>query len=130
MKSLLFPIAGPLCGAVLYCALRHLGHAQAAMAGTVLWMAIWWISEAVPIPVTSLLPVVLFPLLGITDLAKAAGFYGKDVIFLFIGGFLLALGIERSGLPKRLALNIVHRIGESPARTVLRTPSDTGRSNM
>ncbi|MBK6829860.1 MAG: anion permease [Flavobacteriales bacterium] len=130
MKRLLFTIAGPLCGAVLYFALRHLGHAQAAMAGTVLWMAIWWISEAVPIPVTSLLPVVLFPLLGITDLSKAAGFYGKDVIFLFIGGFLLALGIERSGLHKRIALHIVHRIGASPSRLVLGTLLATGLLSM
>lgn len=130
MKRLLFTIAGPLAGVVLYFLLKHLGHTQAAMAGTVLWMAVWWISEAVPIPVTSLLPLILFPLLGITDLPKAAGFYGKDVIFLFIGGFLLALGIERSELHKRLALHIVRRIGASPSRLVLGTLLATGLLSM
>jgi solute carrier family 13 (sodium-dependent dicarboxylate transporter), member 2/3/5 len=130
MKRLLFTIAGPLLGGVLYFVLRHLGHEQAAMAGTIAWMAVWWISEAVPIPVTSLLPVVLFPLLGITDLSKVAGFYGKDVIFLFIGGFLLALGIERSNLHKRIALHIVQRIGASPSRLVLGTLLATGLLSM
>ena len=130
MKRLLFTIAGPLFGGVLYFVLRHLGHEQAAMAGIVAWMAVWWISEAVPIPVTSLLPVVLFPLLGITDLSKVAGFYGKDVIFLFIGGFLLALGIERSNLHKRIALHIVRRIGASPSRLVLGTLLATGLLSM
>ncbi|MEO8587954.1 MAG: SLC13 family permease [Flavobacteriales bacterium] len=130
MKRILFTIGGPLAGGALYLLLHHLGHVQAAMAGVVAWMAVWWISEAVPIPVTSLLPIVLFPLLGITDLPKVAGFYGKDVIFLFIGGFLLALGIERSGLHKRLALHIVHRIGASPSRLVLGTLLATGLLSM
>jgi sodium-dependent dicarboxylate transporter 2/3/5 len=93
-------------------------------------MAVWWISEAVPLAVTSLLPVVLFPLLGICDLPKTAGFYGKDVIFLFLGGFLLALGIERSGLHKRIALHIVHRVGASPSRLVLGSLLATGLLSM
>lgn len=130
MKRLLFTLSGPVAGALLYALLHQLDHVQAAMAGTVLWMAVWWISEAVPIPVTSLLPLVLFPLLGITDLPKAAGFYGKDVIFLFIGGFLLALGIERSGLHKRLALHIVRRIGASPSRLILGALLATGLLSM
>ncbi len=130
MKRALFTLAGPLLGLVLYGLLHHLGQIQAAMAGVVGWMAIWWISEAVPIPVTSLLPVVLFPLLGITDLPKAAGFYGKDVIFLFLGGFLLALGIERSNLHKRIALHIVRRVGASPSRLVLGTLLATGLLSM
>ena len=130
MKRHHFLPLGPLAGLLLYFLLRHLGHTQAAMAGTVLWMAVWWISEAAPIPVTSLLPLVLFPLLGITDLPRAASFYGKDVIFLFIGGFLLALGIERSNLHKRLALHIVRRIGASPSRLVLGTLLATGFLSM
>lgn len=130
MKRALFTLAGPLMGMGLYGLLHHLGHTQAAMAGVVGWMAVWWISEAVPIPVTSLLPLILFPLLGITDLPKTAGFYGKDVIFLFIGGFLLALGIERSGSHKRIALHIVRRIGASPSRLVLGTLLATGLLSM
>lgn len=130
MKRQFFLPIGPLAGLLLYFALRHLGHAQAAMAATVLWMAIWWISEAVPIPVTSLLPIVLFPLLDITRLSTVASFYGKDVIFLFIGGFLLALGVERSGLHNRIALKIVARIGASPSRLILGTLLSTGFLSM
>lgn len=130
MKRQLFLPIGPIAALLLYFALEHLGHAQAAMASTVLWMAIWWISEAVPIPVTSLLPIVLFPLLDITRLATVASFYGKDVTFLFIGGFLLALGVERSGLHNRIALKIVARIGASPSRLILGTLLSTGFLSM
>ena len=130
MKRHHFLPIGPVAGLLLYLALGHLGHAQAAMAGTVLWMAIWWISEAAPIPVTSMLPIVVFPLLGITSLATTAGFYGKDVIFLFIGGFLLALGVERSGLHNRIALLIVSRVGASPSRLILGTLLATGFLSM
>ena len=130
MKRHHFLPIGPIAALLLYMALHHLGHAQAALAGIVLWMAVWWISEAVPIPVTSLLPVVMFPLFGITSLSSAAAFYGKDVIFLFIGGFLLALGVERSGLHNRIALMIVARIGASPSRLILGTLLATGFLSM
>jgi sodium-dependent dicarboxylate transporter 2/3/5 len=89
------------------------------MGGVVLWMAIWWISEADADPGTSLLPIVLFPFCGITDLSTVASFYGKDIIFLFLGGFLLALAVERSGLHERLALMIVAALGASPSMLVL-----------
>ena len=100
----------------MFLLLRHLGHAPAAMAGIVLWMAIWWISEAVPLAITSLLPLVLFPLCGIADTAATAMQYGKEIIFLFLGGFLLALGIERSGLHRRVALWITARVGSGASR--------------
>jgi len=130
MRMLLLRIAGPLVAVAVYAALRSLGDAPAAMAGVVAWMAVWWISESVPLAVTALLPVVLYPLAGITDLPKVAGYYGKDVIFLFLGGFLLALGIERSGLHRRIALHIVRRIGSSPARLVLGALLATGLLSM
>lgn len=119
MRQILIRIAGPLLGLLLFLLLRYLGNAPAAMAGVVLWMAIWWISETVPLAVTSLLPLVLFPLLGIAGTADTAFNYGKDIIFLFIGGFLLALGIERSGMHKRAALWIVVRMGAAPSRLLL-----------
>ncbi len=130
IKRTLFRLAGPAALGVCYLLLREQGVPLACMAGAVAWMAIWWISEAVPLAVTSLLPVVLFPLLGITDLAKVTSFYGKDVIFLFLGGFLLALGIERSGLHKRIALHIVHRVGASPSRLILGSLLATGLLSM
>lgn len=90
-----------------------------AMAAIVALMAFWWIFEVVPIPVTSLLPLFLFPLLGVADLATTGAFYGKSTIFLFLGGFILALGLEVSGIHKRLALRIVQKIGSEPAKLVL-----------
>ncbi|QQR88221.1 MAG: anion permease [Flavobacteriales bacterium] len=119
MRALLFRLAGPVCAVLLYLAFQHLGHMPAAMAGAVLWMAIWWISEAVPLAVTSLLPLVLFPLCGIASTAATAMHYGKEIIFLFLGGFLLALGIERSGLHRRAALWIMVRAGTAPSRLLL-----------
>jgi sodium-dependent dicarboxylate transporter 2/3/5 len=111
--------SGPVAGLLLFAALGKLGSAQAAMAGLVAWMAIWWITEAVPIPVTSLLPLVLFPLLGIDTVPGTAANYGKEIIFLFLGGFIIALGIERSGLHRRIALGIMARVGGSSPRLVL-----------
>lgn len=88
------------------------------MAGVVAWMAIWWISEAVPLAVTSLLPMVLFPLLGIDSMAGTTANYGKEIIYLFLGGFLLALAMERAQLHRRIALHIVSRIGGTAPRLV------------
>ncbi len=130
MKTFIAIVAGPLVGSLAFLLLQHLGTTQACMAGTVAWMAVWWITEAVPIPITSLLPIVLFPLFGIAELGATTAYYGKDVIFLFLGGFLLALGIERSGLHRRLALMIVARVGASPSRLVLGTLLATGFLSM
>lgn len=130
MKRALFTIGGPVAGLILYLALSDLPHPQAAMAAMVLWMAVWWGSEAVPLAITSLLPVVLMPFLGIVDLPKAASYYGKEIIFLFLGGFLLALAIERSGLHRRIALHIVERIGTAPSRLILGTLMASGLLSM
>jgi sodium-dependent dicarboxylate transporter 2/3/5 len=88
------------------------------MAGVVTWMAVWWISEAVPLAVTSLLPLVLFPLLGIDTMGGTATNYGKEIIFLFLGGFLLALALERAQLHRRIALRIIGRIGGTGPRLI------------
>lgn len=119
MRRWLFLIAGPLCALASYALLAHHGHQPAVMAGLVAWMALWWISEAVPIPITSILPLVLYPLLGIGDVASTASHYGKEIIFLFLGGFIIALGIERCGLHRRIALGIMARVGGSSARLLL-----------
>lgn len=87
----------------------------AAMA---LLMAILWITEAVPIPVTALLPIVLLPLMRIQDVAAATAPYANPVIFLFMGGFMIALALERCGLHRRLALNIVAHSGTGSARLI------------
>ena len=79
------------------------------------WMLVWWIVEAVPLGVTSLLPLVLFPTLGLTGVAEAAAPYGSKYVFLFMGGFLIAIALERWHLHKRFALNVLVAAGESPA---------------
>lgn len=119
MKRVLLVLSGPISALLVYAAARHLGQPQAAMAGLVAWMALWWITEAVPIPITSILPLVLFPVLGIADVPSTAAHYGKEIIFLFLGGFIIALGIERCGLHRRIALSIMARVGGSSSRLLL-----------
>ena len=85
-----------------------------ATAGVAVWMATWWLSEAVPLAVTALLPVVLFPLLGIADIRATTTPYAHPLIFLFLGGFLLGLGIQRFGLHRRVALLILLQVGSGP----------------
>ncbi len=83
-------------------------------AGIALWMAIWWITEAVPLAVTALLPVVLFPSLGIMNGKQVAPIYFNHIIFLFIGGFLVALAMQKWELHKRIALRILVWFGVNP----------------
>ncbi|MCO4761498.1 MAG: SLC13/DASS family transporter [Myxococcales bacterium] len=90
-----------------------------AMTGVAVWMAVWWVFEVVPIPVTALLPLILLPLSDIAPLKVVSANYGKPIIFLFLGGFMLALALERSELHRRIALNIVRLIGQQPRRLLL-----------
>ena len=83
------------------------------------WVAIWWITEVVPIPVTSLLPIILFPLTGALDVTTTAEAYASPIIFLFVGGFILAISIEKWNLHKRIALIIVSNVGLSPPKIIL-----------
>jgi sodium-dependent dicarboxylate transporter 2/3/5 len=89
---------------------------RAAAVGAL--MATWWITEAVPIPATALLPLVLFPLLGVLKIDSAAAPYANPVIFLFMGGFLLAIAMERVRLHLRLALSIIRIGGTRPPQLV------------
>ncbi len=91
----------------------------ARMAAIAVWMAAWWVTEAVPIPVTALLPLVLMPLGGVMGVRDVGPNYGRSTIFLFLGGFMLALGLQASGVHRRLALSIVSKVGSKPSRLVL-----------
>lgn len=82
-------------------------------------MATWWVTEAIPIPGTALIPLVLFPMLGIASMRDAATPYANSTIFLFLGGFVLALAMERWGVHRRVALSVVRAIGVKPHTVVL-----------
>lgn len=83
------------------------------------WMVVWWITEAAPIPVTALLPIVLFPLTGVFTINEATAPYASPIVFLFMGGFLLGLGMERHNLHKRIALNLIRLTGTNPNGIIL-----------
>ena len=85
-----------------------------AVLASVAWVAIWWITEAIPIYVTALLPLILFPLTGGLSLTETATSYGHKYIFLYMGGFILAIAIERWNLHKRIALSIINLTGWHP----------------
>jgi len=100
--------------------LKYAGNMSSAkMAFVIVLMAYYWISEALPLPATSLLPIVLFPLLGITDIATTTAYYGKPVIYLFLGGFILALALEKTNLHERIALFILKKTGGKPSQLIL-----------
>jgi sodium-dependent dicarboxylate transporter 2/3/5 len=122
-------VAGPALALILYFALPGeyvnaagkavaLAHPARATLAMLAWMATWWMTEAVEIEVTSLLPIVAFPLLGIMPLGKTTANYGADVIYLFLGGFVLALTIQRWGLDRRIAFLTLRAVGTRPAAIV------------
>lgn len=89
------------------------------MAAAAALMAIWWITEAIPIPATALLPLVLFPFLGIMSGKDVAKEFINHYIFLFMGGFMIALALKKWDLHRRIALNIIRCVGYQPRRLIL-----------
>jgi len=90
------------------------GTASWRLVGLAGWMVVWWLGEAVPLPATALLPIPFMPLMGIAKMAPTAANYGHPLIFLFLGGFVLAAAMQRWGLHRRIALRIVRLAGASP----------------
>lgn len=87
-------------------------------AGATLLMAVWWITEAVPIPVTALLPLVLFPALQLGDMRETAAPFANPIIYLFLGGFIIALATQRWNLHRRIAINLISAMGTQPPRII------------
>jgi len=97
----------------------NMSSSACATAGIVLLMACFWVSLCLPIPVTSLLPIALFPLLGVASSGATVKYYANNNIYLFMGGFMIALAIEKWGLHRRIALSITSLLGASPGRIIL-----------
>jgi len=94
------------------------------------WMIIWWISEAAPVSITALLPLIIFPFLGIMKMSEAAAPYANPIIFLFMGGFMIALALEKHRLHERIALNLVRVTGTSGNGIILGFTIATGFISM
>ncbi|MGO1438993.1 MAG: SLC13 family permease [Brevibacterium yomogidense] len=113
-------ITGPaLAGIVLIAAPASLSGDGRAVAATALLMAVWWMTEALPLPATSLLPLVVFPTVGVAEIGDTAAPYAGSVIFLILGGVLLGLATQRWNLHKRIALLTVLAVGTKPDRIIL-----------
>ncbi len=113
-------LLGPLLFFIIQFSPITLVSAKAdAVIAVAIWMVLWWVTETVNIAVTALLPLILFPLLKVMEIADVGANYGSPIIFLFFGGFVLALALEKVNLHKRIALNIVKLTGTTPNKVVL-----------
>jgi len=114
-------VLGPLVLAFFLLTIAPEGMSDTAWmtAGVALLMAVWWATEAIPIAVTSLLPIVLFPILGVMPIKAATSPYANPLIFLFLGGFMIAIAMERWNLHRRIALGIIGFVGSHPHAIVL-----------
>ncbi|MCB0580225.1 MAG: SLC13/DASS family transporter [Phaeodactylibacter sp.] len=121
LPRLLLTLAAPVLSALIIL-LADLEPGKPAVTATLavaLLMALWWVAEVVPLAVTSLLPIILFPALGIMDGRAVSVTYFNHVIFLFLGGFLVALAIQKWNLHQRIALGILRVVGLSPGKILL-----------
>jgi sodium-dependent dicarboxylate transporter 2/3/5 len=114
-------VAGPLLGLLLAAHLRGLGLSDeiAITAMVTAWCVVWWVFEPVPIPVTSLLPLSLLPLLGVLTPGQVGEAYGSPLILLLLGGFILSRAMEHSGAHRRIALNMVRLFGARSDRRLI-----------
>jgi sodium-dependent dicarboxylate transporter 2/3/5 len=113
--------AGPLLAAVLALAMSSYGwDARACWTGAIsVLCVVWWIFEPIPIPATSIIPLAVFPLVGVMPQEKIAAAYGSDLILLMLGGFMISAAMARSGSHRRLALTLVNVIGGHSSRRIV-----------
>ena len=119
-RQLIGLLGGPIVFIVMLLLPAPQGMTDAAWATAAVGalMATWWISEAIPIPATALLPLPLFPMLGIGSIAQAATPFANPLIFLFMGGFMIAIAMQRWNLHRRIALGIIAQVGTQPAAII------------
>lgn len=111
---------GPILFFIIqFTSISFISETADTVIGIANWMVIWWITEAVSISVTALLPLLLFPLFKIMPIADVGANYGSPIVFLFFGGFILALALEKVNLHKRIALTIIKLTGTSPNKVIL-----------
>ena len=124
-------IAGPLLFVIINnLNIEFISEKADAVISVATWMITWWVTEAVSISVTALLPLFLFPLLKVMSMNDVGANYGSPIVFLFFGGFVLALALEKVNLHKRIALNIIRLTGTSPNKVVLGFMIATGLLSM
>ena len=121
MHKNLFLVGTPLAALCLgtFFATTGLNPQICWTAGITFWVAVWWVAEPIPIPATSLLPMALFPLVGVLEPVEVAEAYGNPMILLMLGGFMLSIGMERSGAHRRIALRMVSLCGASNGRRLV-----------
>ncbi|WP_136481341.1 SLC13 family permease [Cognatitamlana onchidii] len=114
-------VLGPLLFILirLFFAPEGLSEEANAVLGSAVWIAVWWITEAIPIAATALLPIVLFPLSGSLDIGATTASFGHKFVFLYLGGFIIAIALEKWNLHKRIALNIINVIGSNVQNIIL-----------
>ncbi|WP_353423415.1 DASS family sodium-coupled anion symporter [Staphylococcus xylosus] len=132
MKQKIGLILGPLLFLIFYFipGITGLDDSPRAVLAVTLFVATWWITEAIPIPATSLLPLILLPLTGGTDEVIASSAYADPIVFMYMGGFIIALAIEKWNLHKRIAMTIISMMGTSSNRIILGTMIATAFISM
>ncbi|WP_424962290.1 SLC13 family permease [Ekhidna sp.] len=127
---------GLVIGPILFCVVffgspfEGLNQEANAVLASTLWIATWWLSEALPISATALLPIVLLPLTGGAPIAQTTAAYGDKMLYLFVGGFIIAIGMQRWNLHRRIAIEIISAIGTNAQLIVLGFMLATGLLSM
>jgi sodium-dependent dicarboxylate transporter 2/3/5 len=119
LKKLNFAIGPILFLIVSYLPIAGLSDQGQSVLACTVWVAFWWITEAVELPVASILPMLIFPLSGALTIEQTTSSYGNPYIYLFMGGFILGLSIEKWNLHKRIAYNIINKVGTSEKNVLL-----------
>ncbi|MDJ0643608.1 MAG: DASS family sodium-coupled anion symporter [Erythrobacter sp.] len=127
-----FRLAGPVAAALVFALLQSADMSADArwVAAVATLMAVWWMSEAIPLAATSLLPIVLIPALTERSVGETTASYASPIVFLFLGGFLIAIAMEKWNLHRRIALLTLRRVGVSPTRIILGLMIATGFLSM